>query len=113
MLKRLFDILTSTAGTAILLPVYPFVALAIKIDSSGSVFYLQDRVGQHGRNFRIIKFRTMVAGADRHGDITSSGDSRITRFGSLLRRTKFDEMPTLINVLKGDMSFVGPRPELP
>jgi len=113
MLKRLFDILASAAGTALLLPVYLFVALAVKLDSPGPVFYLQERVGREGKTFRIIKFRSMVAGSDQHGDITSPGDSRITKVGSFLRQTKFDEMPTLVNVFKGEMSFVGPRPELP
>lgn len=113
MLKRLFDIVASAGGTAVLLPVYPLVALAIKLDSPGPVFYLQDRAGHHGEIFRIIKFRSMVDGADRHGDITGPEDSRITRVGAILRRIKFDEMPSLLNVLKGDMSFVGPRPESP
>ena len=113
MAKRIFDVVASASGSVVLLPLYPLVALAIKLESRGPVFYLNDRVGRHGVIFRIIKFRSMVDGADRHGDITGPEDSRITRVGSLLRRIKFDEMPSLFNVLKGDMSFVGPRPESP
>ena len=113
MAKRIFDVVASASGSVVLLPLYPLVALAIKLESPGPVFYLQDRVGRHGEIFRIIKFRSMVDGADRHGDITGPEDSRITRVGAILRRIKFDEMPSLLNVLKGDMSFVGPRPESP
>ena len=113
MLKRTFDIVLSTGGILALLPLFPFVAIAIRIDSSGPIFYLQDRAGRNGRIFRIIKFRSMVVGADRQSNHAGPADSRVTRIGSILRRTKFDEMPTLVNVLKGDMSFVGPRPPLP
>jgi lipopolysaccharide/colanic/teichoic acid biosynthesis glycosyltransferase len=86
--------------------------LAIKWDDQGPVFYLQRRIGKNFRPFALIKFRTMVVGADKTGLLTSAHDDRITRVGRFLRRYKFDELPQLINVLKGDMQFVGPRPEV-
>lgn len=95
------------------IPFVPFVALAIKLDSRGPVFYCQERVGINGRRFKIVKFRTMISDADRMEPITIGHDRRITRVGAFLRRTKLDEFPSLINVLKGNMSIVGPRPELP
>jgi lipopolysaccharide/colanic/teichoic acid biosynthesis glycosyltransferase len=113
MLKRLFDMVASAAGLAATLPFYPFIALAIKLDSPGPVFYRQVRVGLNGRPFRIWKFRTMVTEAERAGLLSNQGDPRITRVGRWLRRFEIDEMPTLINVLVGDMSIVGPRPEVP
>ena len=113
MTKRTLDLVFSLVGLLVTLPFYLFVALAIRLDSPGPVFYLQERVGLSGRRFRILKFRTMVSGADRQGSITVKLDPRVTRVGRWLRRYKFDELPTLFNVLKGDMSLVGPRPELP
>ena len=113
MLKRLFDILTSLAGLSITLALYPFIALAIKLESSGPIFYCSTRVGLDGGPFTIIKFRTMVKDADRHKPITMKADSRVTKVGRWLRRFKLDELPTLFNVLKGDMSIIGPRPEIP
>jgi len=112
--KRAFDILVSVAGLIVLLPLLLLVATAIKLDSSGPVFFRQWRVGRKFRRFGIYKFRTMIDDAfDRGLHITVGQDSRITRVGKILRKTKIDELPQLLNVLKGDMSLVGPRPEVP
>ena len=112
MTKRAFDI--SVAGLIVLLPLLLLVATAIKLDSSGPVFFRQWRVGRRFRRFGIYKFRTMIDDAfDRGLPITVGQDSRITRVGKILRKTKIDELPQLLNVLKGDMSLVGPRPEVP
>jgi lipopolysaccharide/colanic/teichoic acid biosynthesis glycosyltransferase len=111
--KRAFDILVSVAGLIVLLPLLLLVATAIKLDSSGPVFFRQWRVGRRFRRFGIYKFRTMIDDAfDRGLPITVGQDSRITRVGKILRKTKIDELPQLLNVLKGDMSLVGPRPEV-
>src|SRR6202043_3233230 len=112
-LKRALDILGSALGLLILLPVLIIVAIIIKLDSPGPVFFRQERLGQRGRRFRILKFRSMVVGAAHAGTaLTVCADRRITRAGMFLRRTKLDELPQLINVLAGDMSIVGPRPEV-
>lgn len=114
MLKRSFDLLASAAGLVILFPLWVGIALAVRLNSNGPVFYRARRVGQHGREFILYKFRSMVVDADRHGPgITSAQDSRITSVGKILRRTKLDELPQLINVVRGEMSLVGPRPEDP
>lgn len=114
MIKRGFDVLASLAGLVLLSPVLAVVALAIKLTSPGPVFFRQERVGRGFRRFEILKFRTMVPDAPKlGGQLTAGEDPRITRVGRLLRKTKLDELPQLINVLKGDMSFVGPRPEVP
>jgi lipopolysaccharide/colanic/teichoic acid biosynthesis glycosyltransferase len=114
MLKRTFDLLASLVGLALLAPFGLLVALAIKLDSRGPVFFRQTRIGQAFRPFAIYKFRTMVADAPaRGGQLTTGADPRITRVGRILRKTKVDELPQLINVLIGDMSIVGPRPEVP
>ncbi|MFM2058747.1 MAG: hypothetical protein RLY71_3132 [Pseudomonadota bacterium] len=114
MAKRLFDLLLAGAGLLVLLPLLLVIALAIKLDSSGPVFYRQVRVGRHGREFRIHKFRTMTHNpADRGPQLTVGLDARITRVGALLRRSKLDELAQLIDVLQGTMSLVGPRPEVP
>lgn len=110
--KRLFDITFSFLGLIILSPLLIIIALWIKIDSRGSIFFLQTRIGQYNQPFRIIKFRTMRIN-NKGKRLTVGGDDRITRSGHFLRRYKLDELPQLINVLKGDMSLVGPRPELP
>lgn len=113
MLKRLFDFLASIIGVTLLLPIFAVVALAIKLDSPGQVFYRGLRAGRHGQPFRIFKFRTMVMNAHNLGGPSSSADDpRITRVGDFLRRYKLDELPQLLNVLKGEMSLVGPRPEV-
>ena len=112
--KRAMDIVVSAAALCVLWPVLALIALAIVVDDPGPVFYRQVRVGRGGRPFRIFKFRTMVVDADRKGlSITVGRDSRITRVGAFLRKTKLDELAQLLNVLAGQMSFVGPRPEVP
>ena len=114
VLKRLMDIAVSGGALLVLWPVLLLIALAIKIDDPGPVFYRQVRVGKGGRTFRIFKFRTMVVDADKKGlAITVGRDSRITRMGAFLRKTKLDELAQLLNVFTGEMSFVGPRPEVP
>jgi lipopolysaccharide/colanic/teichoic acid biosynthesis glycosyltransferase len=114
MIKRAFDASCAACGLLLLSPLFLVVAVLIKRESPGDVFFLQERVGRHFRRFRIVKFRTMVADAPaKGGPITAAGDPRITGIGRLLRRTKVDELPQLWNVLKGEMSLVGPRPEVP
>ena len=113
-MKRTADILLAGAGLALLWPLMLLVAIAIRLDSRGPALFRQERVGRFLRPFRIYKFRTMALGADRIGPgITARGDRRVTRVGAFLRATKLDELPQLLNVLWGDMSLVGPRPELP
>jgi len=114
VLKRAMDVVISGCALAVLWPVLLLIALAIRIDDPGPVFYRQVRVGRGGREFRIYKFRTMVVDADKKGlQITVGRDNRITRVGAFLRKTKLDELAQLINVFTGEMSFVGPRPEVP
>jgi lipopolysaccharide/colanic/teichoic acid biosynthesis glycosyltransferase len=113
-MKRVFDILLSSLGLLFLSPLFLLLAVAIRLESPGPVFFRQERAGKGGIPFRIFKFRTMVSDAAEMGpSITAAGDPRITRVGRFLRRTKLDEFPQLINVLKGEMSLVGPRPEIP
>lgn len=112
-MKRLFDIVVSSLGLMFTIPFYPLIFLAIKIDSPGDIFYSQVRVGLNGMPFTILKFRTMVTDADSQRHISVKGDHRVTKCGKFLRRFEIDELPTLFNVLKGDMSIVGPRPEIP
>ena len=113
MIKRCFDIIVSLIAIIILLPILLLIALWIKIDSRGSIIYKQIRVGKGGRDFGIFKFRTMHPDSDIKGLLTVCGrDPRITNAGYLLRKYKLDELPQLFNVLKGDMSLVGPRPEV-
>lgn len=112
--KRAMDIVLSACALAVLWPLLLLIALAILIDDPGPVFYRQVRVGRNGKTFRIFKFRSMVMDADKKGlAITVGRDSRITRVGAVLRKTKLDELAQLLNVLLGQMSFVGPRPEVP
>ena len=112
-MKRAFDILVSAIGLVALAPLYLLIAIVIKLDSDGPVLFRQERIGKGFRPFRIYKFRSMVQrAAELGGPITYGQDHRITRAGRLLRKAKLDELPQLINVLKGDMSFVGPRPEV-
>ncbi|MFW5515277.1 MAG: sugar transferase [Prevotella sp.] len=113
MAKRLFDIISSGIGLLCLAPVFVVMAIWIKLDSRGPVFYRQTRVGRYGRDFRIFKFRSMRVGSDKGRQITvGERDPRITRSGYFIRRYKIDELPQLINVFLGDMSVVGPRPEV-
>jgi lipopolysaccharide/colanic/teichoic acid biosynthesis glycosyltransferase len=114
MMKRLFDLGTSFFGLLLLAPIFVLSALWIKIDSRGPIFFRQERVGFQGSIFRVHKFRTMVLDAEKKGkQITVGADSRITTVGEFLRKYKLDELPQLIDVLVGDMSLVGPRPEVP
>lgn len=113
MLKRIFDIVSASAGLMVLTPLFVGIAIWIKLDSKGPIFYRQVRVGQRGKEFRIHKFRTMTVNADQHGQLTVGADQRITRSGHFLRRYKIDELPQMIDVVLGDMSVVGPRPEVP
>lgn len=112
--KRLFDIVVSLIMLLILSPVFLVLAIAIKLDSKGPVFYRQVRVTQYGKEFRIFKFRTMVNNADKIGSqVTVGGDSRITRVGKVIRECRLDEIGQLLNILGGSMTFVGTRPEVP
>jgi FlaA1/EpsC-like NDP-sugar epimerase/lipopolysaccharide/colanic/teichoic acid biosynthesis glycosyltransferase len=114
MLKRLIDILLSVTGIILLLPLLPWIVLLIKVGSKGSVFYLCDRLGKDGKLFKMYKFRTMYDAPESIGpSVCPQGDPRVTSLGRFLRRTKLNELPQLINILKGDMTFVGPRPEAP
>lgn len=114
-LQRVFDVILALLGAVVFLILLPVIALLIKVDSPGTIFYSQIRTGLNGRKFRIYKFRTMVADAEKHTGAVFSGrgDPRITRVGNILRKTRLDELPQVINVLRGDMSIVGPRPERP
>ena len=112
-MKRLFDILLSGIGLLIISPLFLIVAIWIKLDSPGPIFYHQVRVGRYNKDFRIFKFRSMRIGSDKGSLVTIGGrDPRITRSGYFIRKFKIDELPQLINVLVGDMSLVGPRPEV-
>ena len=114
MLKRLFDIILSILGLIVLAPIFPVIALLIKLDSKGPVIYKCERVGKNRRPFAMFKLRTMVETTCRVGhSVSPQGDVRVTRIGRILRRTKVNELPQLVNILKGEMSFVGPRPEVP
>lgn len=113
VVKRFLDVVLAFVLTVLLSPVMLILAVCIKLDSRGSVFYRQERVTQYGKKYRIFKFRTMVADADKKGPLVTAGqDSRITRMGNKLRKCRLDELPQLFNVLTGDMSFVGTRPEV-
>ena len=112
-MKRLFDIIASALGLIVLSPLFLVLAVWIKVDSKGPVFYRQTRVGWHNKDFRIFKFRSMRVGSDKGSLVTIGGrDPRITKSGYYIRKYKLDEFPQLINVLIGDMSLVGPRPEV-
>jgi lipopolysaccharide/colanic/teichoic acid biosynthesis glycosyltransferase len=112
-MKRIFDIIGAVSGLVLLVPLFLIVALLIKLDSPGPVLFRQERMGKGFRPFLIYKFRTMVQNPSKLGaPLTIGDDPRITRTGRLLRKTKIDELPQLINVLKGEMTFVGPRPEV-
>jgi lipopolysaccharide/colanic/teichoic acid biosynthesis glycosyltransferase len=111
--KRLFDIVATILGGLLLMPIIFPIAIWIKISSKGSLFYIQKRVGLNFKEFNLYKFRSMVIDADKKGpSVTSGDDPRITKVGAIIRKTKIDELPQLLNVLKGDMSLVGPRPEV-
>lgn len=112
--KRIFDLIFTVPGLVVLFPVFVIVTIWIKFDSPGPVFFRQERIGRWGESFRIFKFRTMVFNAESLGEkVTVGADPRITRSGVFLRKYKLDELPQLINILRGEMSLVGPRPEVP
>lgn len=110
-MKRVVDVVFSAVGLLVLLPAFAIVALAVAIDSGLPVFYKGVRIGRYGKRFRMWKFRTMRADSELFGVTTGKNDARVTRVGRFLRKHKIDELPQLVNVLKGDMSLVGPRPE--
>ena len=110
-LPRAVEVLMAALGLAALWPLFVLIAVAVRLSSTGPVFFRQQRVGRHGRPFELIKFRTMTVGSGAR--VTAAGDQRVTRVGRALRASKLDELPELLNILRGDMSFVGPRPEVP
>lgn len=113
ILKRIFDIVCASVALVIFSPIMILVAIAIKIDSPGEIFFRQERITTYGKKFRIWKFRSMVSDAEKKGtQITTEGDTRITRVGVVIRRYRLDEIPQLFNILAGDMTFVGARPEV-
>jgi lipopolysaccharide/colanic/teichoic acid biosynthesis glycosyltransferase len=113
MAKRIFDLFWATLGVLLLSPLLLLISIWIKLDSPGSVFFKQARIGRYGEEFKIIKFRTMVTDAEKHGlKVTVGSDPRITNCGRFLRKYKLDELPQLFNVIAGEMSLVGPRPEV-
>ncbi|MCX8022733.1 MAG: sugar transferase [Syntrophorhabdaceae bacterium] len=109
--KRLFDIVVSTMGLIFSIPIWFMIAIGIKLEDGGPIFYFQDRVGKNGRIFKVIKFRSMIVDAEKEGVPLQAveNDPRVTKIGRILRKMAMDELPQLINILKGDMSFVGPR----
>src|SRR5262245_61199392 len=111
MVKRALDLLLSVTGLIVLCPIFGFLAVWIKADSPGPILFRQERVGRAGLPFWILKFRTMYLNAEEQGNLTIGNDSRVTKAGRFLRRYKLDELPQLFNVLRGEMSLVGPRPE--
>lgn len=112
--KRVFDITVSGIVILLVLPFFLIIAIAIKIDSRGPVFYRQERVTQYGKHFKIFKFRSMVTGADKKGTlVTTNNDARVTRVGKFIRKCKIDEMSQLIDIFRGTMTFIGTRPEVP
>jgi lipopolysaccharide/colanic/teichoic acid biosynthesis glycosyltransferase len=114
VVKFVFDLLVSVVALTLLSPLYAVLAVAVKLDSPGPILYRQQRIGRNGRSFTLLKLRTMVVGADRlSANVTPLGDPRVTRTGRFLRAWYLDELPQLLNVIKGDMSLVGPRPETP
>lgn len=113
LLKRIFDICLAIILLVILSPLFLIITIAVVLDSKGCAFFLQERVTAYGKRFKIIKFRTMITDAEKKGQLTTSNDDRITRIGRFLRKCRLDEIPQLINILTGDMSFVGTRPEVP
>jgi len=113
-MRHVFDVLCAATGLLLLSPLLALIALAMKLEDGGPVLYTQSRVGRGFRVFRLYKFRSMIPNAEHHGaPLTRPGDARVTRVGTFLRKHKLDELPQLLNVLKGDMQLVGPRPELP
>lgn len=112
IVKRIIDVLISVLGLVLLSPVFFIVAMAIKMDSMGPVIFKQKRLGRNGKIFEIYKFRSMCEGAEKGGVYEKKGDSRVTKIGKIIRKTSIDEIPQFINILKGEMSLIGPRPPL-
>ena len=112
-MKVIFDYVMAICGVIFLTPLLVIVAILIKLTSKGNVFYTQGRIGRYGKSFTIIKFRSMTVDHGYSNTVTVGGDMRITKFGAFMRKYKLDELPELLNILKGDMSFVGPRPDIP
>ncbi len=112
IIKRIFDFFAALIGLILLLPLFIIIALWIIIDSKGGIFYKQERIGKNGQPFKLYKFRSMRPNSDKQGQITIGNDNRITKVGQFIRQYKIDELPQLINILKGEMSVVGPRPEV-
>ncbi|CEA00491.1 putative sugar transferase EpsL [Jeotgalicoccus saudimassiliensis] len=110
--KRKLDILISLIGLIFLMPLFIIVSIAIKVESKGPIIFKQKRLGENGRIFNIYKFRSMVVGAEKSGVYELEGDSRVTKVGKFIRKTSIDELPQFLNILKGDMSIIGPRPTL-
>ncbi|MBS0357716.1 MAG: sugar transferase [Proteobacteria bacterium] len=111
--KRIFDFIVSIILFVFLFPLFLLISLAIYINNPGPIFYRQSRVGRHGKVFQLLKFRSMVVNADKIGPYyTSKNDTRVTRMGQLLRKTSIDELPQIVNIIRGEMSFVGPRPDV-
>ncbi len=113
MIKRIFDLFFAIFGIIFFSPIFLIISILIKFDSKGEIFFKQIRVTQNGKEFKIYKFRTMRKDSEGNKQITVGEDNRITKIGRILRKTKLDELPQLFNIVKGDMSFVGPRPEVP
>lgn len=113
MIKRIFDLFFSIVGIIFFLPFFLIISILIKLDSEGEILFRQTRVTKNGKEFKIFKFRTMRKNTEGNKQITVGADNRITKIGKILRKTKLDEMPQLFNIIKGEMSFVGPRPEVP
>lgn len=113
IVKRIFDIFSSLVVLVVLFPVFLVIAIWIVADSRGGAFYKQVRVGKNGKEFKLLKFRSMRSGADKSGQLTVGNDNRVTAVGRFIRKTKLDEFPQLLNILAGHMSIVGPRPEVP
>ncbi|MDY5795761.1 MAG: sugar transferase [Fusobacterium gastrosuis] len=113
MLKRTFDLFFSLFGIIFFFPIFLLISILIKLDSKGEIIFKQTRVTKDGKEFKIYKFRTMMKETEGNKQITVGKDNRITKVGSFLRKTKLDELPQLFNIIKGEMSFVGPRPEVP
>lgn len=113
LVKRIFDIVSSVVVLLICSPLLVFISIWIVLDSKGGVFYKQIRIGKDKKEFRLLKFRSMRPNSDKSGQLTVGNDSRVTKVGRFIRKYKLDELPQLINILKGDMSVVGPRPEVP
>ncbi|MGD6831885.1 sugar transferase [Sutcliffiella halmapala] len=111
-IKRLLDIVLSLTGLTVLLPILLIVAIAIKLESKGPVIFQQERLGLYGKVFKIYKFRSMCVGAEKSGVYETKGDARVTKVGKFIRKTSIDEFPQFVNIIKGDMSIIGPRPTL-